>query len=692
VILQRLHIENFRQFHGTQDIEFAASENRNVTLVHGFNGAGKTALLNAFVWCLYGQTTPDFESPDRLASEAAVMAVPDGGAIIVRVRLTFKNRDGVYVVDRSQTVTRRGNDQVSGQPQLDLSVQKAGESELISIGSAMQSRINTLLSETLYPFFFFNGERVEWLASADAYEEVEEGLKSLLDIKIYERSLGHLRTVIRELAAELKNHGTEELQTAISELQQLEEKGEELNAAQKGASQQIAALEAEKEAFEREQHELEALADLVTQRDSFRRQREIYKTQLDQRTAELASSLSRDGYLALAAPELGAARQEVAAARQRGELPAKIKPQFVEDLLQQKVCICGRPLDEAHEHEVAALKTWQQNVGLAEYEELVSQTHAAVERLEERRLSFFRTVDEVQGIRSNLKAQIRDIDDHLGEIEGKLGDPTAGDRAVSLAEQISRVTSDLIDRKADLKSYGKDIKENADARAEANRRIERLQTRDKQGDLIKRQRTAVEHVLSALEQIYALRKDDVRRDLSARIERLWQDAAIKDYKASVNEEFQLRLTKKVAGIEQPVHGASTGEKQVLALSFVGSLVEKARHNLEESGESEMDVEQGGQYPLVMDSPFGSLEDDYRAKVAHWIPKLANQVVILVSKTQWRVEVEREIRPRIGKEYILELHSTKPDCGRSIDISGDTFPYVVETTDPYERTQIKLVGK
>ncbi len=577
MILQRLHIENFRQFHGTQDIEFAASENRNVTLVHGFNGAGKTALLNAFVWCLYGQTTPDFESPDRLASEAAVMAVPDGGTIVVRVRLTFKNRDGVYVVDRSQTVTRRGNDQVSGQPQLDLSVQKAGESELISIGVAMQSRINTLLSETLYRFFFFNGERVEWLASADAYEEVEEGLKSLLDIKIYERSLGHLRTVIRELAAELKNHGTEELQTAISELQQLEEKGEELNAAQKGASQQIAALEAEKEAFEREQHELEALADLVTQRDSFRRQREIYKTQLDQRTAELASSLSRDGYLALAAPELGAARQEVAAARQRGELPAKIKPQFVEDLLQQKVCICGRPLDEAHEHEVAALKTWQQNVGLAEYEELVSQTHAAVERLEERRISFFRTVDEVQGIRSNLKAQIRDIDDHLGEIEGKLGDPTAGDRAVSLAEQISRVTSELIDRKADLKSYGKDIKENAAAQAEANRRIERLQTRDKQGDLIKRQRTAVEHVLSALEQIYALRKDDVRRDLSARIERLWQDAAIKDYKASVNEEFQLRLTKKVAGIEQPVHGASTGEKQVLALSFVGSLVEKARH-------------------------------------------------------------------------------------------------------------------
>jgi DNA sulfur modification protein DndD len=262
---------------------------------------------------------------------------------------------------------------------------------------------------------------------------------------------------------------------------------------------------------------------------------------------------------------------------------------------------------------------------------------------------------------------------------------------VNLAEQIERVSGELINKKAELLSLQHRLAENKKLQADVERRLEKLKASDQQGELIKRRREVVERVAGVLEQIYELRKDDVRQDLSARIGRLWDDAAIKDYRASLNEDFQLKLSKRVAGVEQPVHGASTGEKQVLALSFVGSLIEKARQNLAESGGSEMDVEQGGQYPLVMDSPFGSLEDDYRAKTAHWIPKLANQVVILVSKTQWRDEVEHEIRPRIGKEYILELHSTKAGSDRSIDIGAGTYPYVVETIDPYERTSIELVS-
>jgi DNA sulfur modification protein DndD len=141
-----------------------------------------------------------------------------------------------------------------------------------------------------------------------------------------------------------------------------------------------------------------------------------------------------------------------------------------------------------------------------------------------------------------------------------------------------------------------------------------------------------------------------------------------------------------------VHGASTGEKQVLALSFVGSLVKRAKENLEnKAAAAQMGLQVGGEYPLVMDSPFGSLEDDYRAKVAQWIPTLAHQVVLLVSKTQWRDEVERETRPRVGREYILELHTQKMGADRSIVIAGKEYPYVVETRDPIEQTVIREVN-
>ena len=61
--LRSLSLGNFRQFYGEQEITFSDDEKQNVTIVHGENGSGKTALLNAFKWCLYGEH--DFESGDE---------------------------------------------------------------------------------------------------------------------------------------------------------------------------------------------------------------------------------------------------------------------------------------------------------------------------------------------------------------------------------------------------------------------------------------------------------------------------------------------------------------------------------------------------------------------------------------------------------------------------------------------------
>ena len=57
MILERIVLENFRQFKGRQEIVFSDLRERNVTVVHAENGFGKTTLLNAILWALYGQTS-----------------------------------------------------------------------------------------------------------------------------------------------------------------------------------------------------------------------------------------------------------------------------------------------------------------------------------------------------------------------------------------------------------------------------------------------------------------------------------------------------------------------------------------------------------------------------------------------------------------------------------------------------------
>ena len=696
MILQTMVIENFRQFGGKHEIVFADDERRNVTLLHGFNGAGKTALLNAFSWCLYEDHTDDFESRERLENETAFAELGPGGSMTVSVQLTFKVRGTVYAAKRAQSVTRErgGHRAERSEPTLDLYVQEAGV--VLATGDkkgTRQSHLNRILSPELWRFFFFNGERVEWLAGSEAYGEVETGLKNLLDIEIYERTINHLRNLVaRELANDLKTHGGNDLQDTVDALESSRDEADRLAREARDVRENIARLDAEIEELERRQGELEAVRELVIRRDGLRSNRTLLIEQERSREAKLAQAVSRGGYLAFGAEVLDCTSRLIAEARQRGELPAKIKPQFVSDLLARQTCICGRSLGEHDGEHVAVLETWRQQAGLAEREEAISQTGAAVAALRGRQRELFDSIDELQQERSGLLSDLRRNEEELEDVGRGIESDESGDEAVTLVNTIRSLRRDLPLRQATQIDVSRRQAENDERRSELERKIKSLEVKDMEGERIRRQMEAVARVTDALDEIFSIQKDDVRSDLDRRISEIWGDAAIKDYKASLTTGFRLALTKRVAGFEQTVHGASTGEKQVLALSFVGSLVQKARDNMTAAGDNQTGaLPNGGLYPLVMDSPFGSLEDDYRAKVASWIPRLARQVIVLVSKTQWREEVEEGIRPRVGREYILELHTPKAGASRSISINGTELPYVVASGGATEGTRIVEVS-
>ena len=64
--LLQLKMANFRQFFGEATLEFSSDDQSMVTIVHGENGVGKTTVLNAIHWCLYGHTLGDFEEPGSI--------------------------------------------------------------------------------------------------------------------------------------------------------------------------------------------------------------------------------------------------------------------------------------------------------------------------------------------------------------------------------------------------------------------------------------------------------------------------------------------------------------------------------------------------------------------------------------------------------------------------------------------------
>lgn len=687
-----MRLENFRQFYGVQQIEFAqGGAHKNVTVLHGFNGAGKTAMLNAFIWCLYGETTKDFEEPDRLENERAAAELESGEALSVSVQLQYGVRDETYIVKRSRTVTKEAGGVRRSEDELSMWRIGAhgGMEEVSGDHATLQPRIEQLLPHGLYPFFFFNGERVERLASADAYDDVERGVKTLLDVEVFERSMNHLRKMVAvDLGKELKSFGDKDLQDAVAEEEKLigdrtlqEEKADI-------ARQNAKALAGEIDQLETRQSQVAQLSQLTQRRKDLRDQRDELDKENKLLLSDLARALSDDGFLVYAEPIFAQTEQMVAGARQRGEIPAKIKPQFVDDLLKAGKCICETPLPDGGEARKALVK-WRQSTGLADLEEAISQTNAMLAPMRQRRSKFEDTVARIQTRRSLLLATRKSVLESLATVEQQIGDRSTEESAADLAALLAKRRQEHQQALVDVAVAEKAIRTIDEQYAEVRDKINKLKAQDARTALIKRQKEAAERVADVFDGVFRVQKETVRSRLDSLIGEIWQDAAIKDYTASIGLDYRLALTKRVGGIEQQVFGASTGEKQVLALSFVASLVRTAAEHLTDDGRAKvLGVPLGGDYPLVMDSAFGSLEDDYRAKVAEWVPKLAHQVVVLVSNTQWRVEVENVLKGKIGREYVLELHTSKQNSDRSVSLNGRKYPYVVSGHDPYEYTLIK----
>jgi DNA sulfur modification protein DndD len=208
--------------------------------------------------------------------------------------------------------------------------------------------------------------------------------------------------------------------------------------------------------------------------------------------------------------------------------------------------------------------------------------------------------------------------------------------------------------------------------------------------LAQRRIIATQDAIERLTEVKNRQEKQFRLQLEKRVQEIFSEISVTPYIPKITEKYELTLVENTTGIEAPV-AASTGENQILSLSFIASIIDKVREWSEKK--KIMMVPDSSTFPIVMDSPFGSLDANSRRHIAQTIPKLANQLVVLVTKTQWRVEVEEEIIDRIGKEYVLTYYSSKPDCEQDfMEVNGEKYYLIRQSPSGFEYTEIMEVER
>ena len=668
MILERLVVENFRQFKGRQEIVFSDLRERNVTIVHAENGFGKTTLLKALLWVLYGRDgllgtdgkADDFEKPDRIVNEGLAYRATDPNAVVAIVQLAFKHEDARYILTRRLSLAEQELN--PKQTTLSLELMRDGQTFL---QDRPQQRIESILPDGIRKFLFFNGERINYLAMEENSAEVTDAIQQMLGLKLLKTTVedlkhpnvrGKLRNEQRDASSEEKKELIERLSKLEEDRLDYEETRDQIFSNLNAISDDIKLIDS-KLAANREARELQA------KRVKLAKERDDLVSKRDEIVRRLSKLIAEDGYTLLTAGLLNHGREIRARLQSEGKIPARVLNSFLQELLDSGNCICNRLLAEGTP-ERAAVESLLTIAGDQDFNNAVGALDNAIGLIEGVSKQTEEHLKQINIERLECLREIRNREEELEEIHQILGGKR-DEEVQNLEEKRKSLELDRDEKNSEIGRVNLKIENTIEEIKSLENQIRLLEDKEETAAKAQRRVDAVDDCIDLLEQILAAEIRELRPMLNDEIDRHFRKIMTKNYWAELTENYTLRIRKRVVGDNgedsTEIDAAlSTGERTVTSLVFIASLVALAKKRSEIP--TILRDLAGSAFPVAIDSPFGSLSI-FRSGVARYIPELAPQVILFVSPEQYNGQVEAALNEsgRVGKRYYLSYNGpTMPD--------------------------------
>lgn len=637
--LERIFLENFRQYFDQQKLTFAKDRQQNVTIIHGLNGAGKTSLFLAINWCLYGRNVENIKVVDNvgeLISKEAVKRAKLGDEVKASVSITFLHNGDRYNIKRTLTGTKLQTGA--------LMVNEVDQFTMMRQGADGQAKpimnplgtMNAILPVNAREYFFFDGEKIDNFAKPEASAEVKEAIYLVLKLETLERSQDHLKKLAAKYRKDLKEASGGELRELLEQDETARAKRDKAIQRKVELEQEVISAKRKIEEIDRKLRDSQNAKALQEQRDRVEKDLKLRRVELGDAVEELRKKTT-EGYFLLAQPIIEKAQRVLNEKRERGEIPSGVRQQFVQDLLDQLVCVCGRPFAE-HGAEYQRLLALMNTTVAGSVEDDVLNLHAKLHdfagRMDKQR-------DEIHGRmirRTQLIEIIRDLEAELDDVSRQLkGSPL---------EEISRLEARRRDFAADIDRYtlevgalSQNIEQLTKEIAQLDKQISKARKEEKRERVLSMKIDLAQRAADAISEMYQVFADGLRERIEARTKEIfrklvWKQSHFQDIR--LGEDFNLEVIDRYGQLARPE--LSAGERQVLSLSFITAMAQVSEEEA----------------PLVMDTPFGRLSSHHRNSITENLPKLTSQLVLFVTDEELRDQSRKNLDPYIGAEYRLNF--------------------------------------
>jgi DNA sulfur modification protein DndD len=633
--LDRITLENFRQYYGRQRLTFSKNPQRNVTVIHGINGAGKSSLFLGLNWCLYGSQSPN---TGELISKEAISQAQAGDSIRTSVELAFDHDGERYLVSRRLMSVKQDNGAVQGTDESEdgfTVMRTRRDGSAIRVDNPV-GVINSILPSNASTYFLFDAEKIDNFSRPEASSQVRHAIYNVLKLEILTRGRKHLEDVAAEYRRELRL-------ISKGELRDLVEREEKARAEKDRVVDRKGEVESEIESARRKIIEIEQRLRDMQSASVLQQRRDRIEQELKQRQSELdglilqVKALATSSYVIAAQPIAERALAVLEEKRKRGEIPSNIRQQFVQDLLDELQCICGRPVEQGSVEYQRLLNLMSSKISDA-VESQVSETGGYLRSSAERAKALRQSVDDAMLRRTQLVDIVKAHEAELDDINRELKD-SPQEEISSLENQRDKFRADIEDYRLEQVTADMRIEELNKQIAELEAGIEKAKKDENKQRALTRKVALAQRGADAIDEVYQSFADEMRRRIEEKTKEvfkllIWKDSHFSNIQ--LGPDYNLEVIDRYNSPARPE--LSAGERQVLSLSFITAM---SRVSEEEA-------------PLVMDTPFGRLSSHHRNSITEQLPKLADQLVLFVTDEELHGQARKNLERYIGAEYRLNF--------------------------------------
>lgn len=689
MIIKNITLNNYRLYEGVNKISFTTTEDKNICLISGENGFGKTTFLHSLIWCLYGRLITDVEAEVRKDIANYGYNAFLKGNLNHNVRTRFEelsNNDKDQIKRRGYTPenehlksittysiaiefadvvipslpctslkVERSYDMVTEKENVDILIDGVRNELTAEIGSEVFIN-DFILNKDIARFFFFDSEQIVALAETNttserrrlcsAYNEVL-GVRKYEDLK---RNLENVRLRFRKKSSDVESR--DKLISLLEKQENLEAQIEKLRQQTSNYESKLKELRGQDESLQlqlmREGNnattlEIERITKVI---ESSKQKDEEYKKQLRQ-FIEYAP-------LAICGKLLQDTKEQL-------DSDMKIKEEanlqlsknlIVSDITADLLLMLERvPMNS----EISStLQMEIQNIlqkykgEVSEKESLLSMSEKDYEEFESvynnitttYRAEFEHLADDYRKNKQILERNSR----RLSNIHSKESDEVIKE----LRGKKNNIEKEILDVDTSIRQTHESIGTIGQELATVNKQVSELSKKVSLDDSDAKKDTVAEQLINELSTFLVSLKQEKKFSLERRIKGVLNNLMHK-------EDFIGKVEVVINGEDMDIElysidnkrinkdSLSKGEQQLYATSILKSLVD----------------ESGIQFPVFIDSPLQKFDKSHATKIiTEFYPQISKQVVLFpLLYKELTIDEYNVMKPLVNATYLIKNDTT-----------------------------------